>query len=356
MHYANDVLDPLLADEIQADLKRFSRQWQADATIGASEPIAAFCEVLLRGGKRLRGVLAIKSYQAFGGKDKAVAVGAARVFEIIQTSLLVVDDIADRSALRRGGPSAHALLEAWAIKNGMKGSTRHYGQVQAMNAAYAGVHRAALELLLLDVDAETIRRTSTKFHQNILVTVNGQIDDIFNEAVPTLVKAEAIESVMQRKTAYYSILSPLELGAQLAGVTELPKSLREYAVHAGSAYQIADDIISTFGRENETGKGSNDDLREGKLTLLIYHALARGSRVQIERLRAILGNVRATDNDCNEARDILLETGAVDYVKEQLKHHKGQALTALDEAHGKVPTELLEYLKQLTEYLVDRNA
>jgi geranylgeranyl diphosphate synthase type I len=356
MNYANDVLDPELAGNIQTDLERFSKEWQADATIGTPEPIAAFCDVLLRGGKRLRGVLAIKSYQAFGGSDESVAMGAARVFEIIQTSLLVVDDIADRSALRRGGPSAHALLETWAAKNNLKGSAHQYGQVQAMNVAYAGVHKAALELLLLGTDPETVRRTCAKFHENILVTVNGQIDDIFNEATPNLVDEAAIESVMRRKTAFYSMLSPLELGAQLAGVAELPAALREYAVHAGSAYQISDDIISTFGRENETGKGSNDDLREGKLTLLAYYALAHGTPKQTKRLKRILGNEQATNDDCDEARKILLETGAVDYAKKQLAFHKSKALTALKGAPAETPITLVSYLRRLTEYLVDRNS
>lgn len=356
MHYANDVLDPQLAGDIQADLEQFSQEWQRDATIGTPEPIAAFCDVLLRGGKRLRGVLAIKSYQAFGGADESVAMGAARVFEIIQTSLLVVDDIADRSALRRGGPSAHASLETWAAKNNLKGSAHHYGQVQAMNVAYAGVHKAALELLLLGTDAETVRHTCAKFHENILVTVNGQIDDIFNEATPNLVNETAIESVMRRKTAYYSMLSPLELGAQLAGVAELPAALREYAVHAGSAYQISDDLISTFGLENETGKGSNDDLREGKLTLIAYYGLAHGTPEQTKRLKSVLGNEQATNNDCDEARKILLQTGAVDYAKTQLELHKTKALAALDSANSETPKVLVSYLRRLTEYLVDRNA
>jgi geranylgeranyl pyrophosphate synthase len=111
-------------------------------------------------------------------------LGAARVFEIIQTSLLIVDDIADRSKLRRGGPTAHVLLEDFAWTHNLTVSARHYGEAQTMNAAYAGLLRATTELLDLPVDSDAARAACRELHENILVTINGQIDDIYNEATP----------------------------------------------------------------------------------------------------------------------------------------------------------------------------
>ncbi|HEY5695752.1 MAG TPA: polyprenyl synthetase family protein [Candidatus Saccharimonadales bacterium] len=356
MHNENPLLDTELVHKIDADLEQFIKQWQTDQTIGSPEPIDAFGNILLRGGKRLRGVLAVKSYKAFGGKDEQVALGAARVFEIIQTSLLIVDDIADRSMLRRGGPSVHSMLEHYATEHHLKGSSLHYGQVQAMNVAYAGVHKAAYELLQLKVDPETVRRACSRFHENILVTVNGQVDDIYNEVTPNEVTEQNIEDVLKRKSAYYSILSPIELGAQLAGIAELPEELRAYAIHAGCAYQIADDIISTFGREDETGKGHNDDIREGKLTLLTQFGLAHATADQKQLLRTALGNETLTDDMCDAVRACLRETGALEHAKERLTFHKEQALGCLDKAKASTPASLVAYLHDLTEYLVARKA
>lgn len=349
-----EILDETLAGRINADLERFVREWKAEESIGNPEPIDAFCSVMLRGGKRLRGVLAMQSYLAHGGRNDAVAIGAARVFEIIQTSLLVVDDIADRSVLRRGGSSAHKQIEAYARAHDMKGGAQHYGIAQGMNVAYAGLHKVTTELLELPVPAEIARRASVRFHENILTTINGQIDDIFNEATRELLNETAVERVLARKTPHYTILGPLELGAQLAG-RELPQSLRDYSLHAGIAYQIADDIISTFGMESETGKGSNDDIREGKMTLLAYFALRHGSERQKETLRTILGSESATQEECDEARTIFEQTGALQFAKDRQIFHEKRALAAL-KTDTQTEAAFINYLRELADYLVNRRS
>ena len=348
------VADERLAEMIQCDLERFSCEWQKEETIGTREPIAAFCDVMIRGGKRLRGMLAMQSYFAHGGTNETVALGAARVFEILQTSLLVVDDIADRSELRRGGPSAHMLLQDFAKKNDMKIDSSHFGVSQAMNVAYAGLHKATTELLDLPIENRAARVACQRLHENILTTINGQIDDIFNEATNDEVSEEMVMQVLERKTPSYTILGPLELGAQLAGV-ELSSELRDYSLHAGVAYQIADDIISTFGHEMETGKGSNDDIREGKLTLLTYFALDHATTVQRSKLTKALGNPYATSEECDEVRETLTACGALDYAKERGILQEKKALAALD-ADTKTDATFLEYLRKFTDYIVNRRS
>lgn len=347
-----EILDETLAEQINADLERFVREWKAEESIGNPEPIDAFCDVMLRGGKRLRGVLAWQSYRAHGGTNDAVALGAARIFEIIQTSLLVVDDIADRSVLRRGGASAHKQIEAYARAHGLKGGAEHYGVAQGMNVAYAGLHKATTELLELPLSAEVARVASVRFHENILTTINGQIDDIFNEATQEPLTEAAVERVLARKTPYYTIVGPLELGAQLAG-KELSPSLRAYALSAGVSYQITDDIISTFGAESETGKGSNDDIREGKMTLLAYFALRHGTAQQKKTLCKILGNENATHQECDAARTIFMQTGALQFAKDRQAFHEKHALEALKNGTG-TETKFISYLQELAYYLTNR--
>jgi geranylgeranyl diphosphate synthase, type II len=355
MHDVKDVLDKQLIARINDDLEQFAVKWQQDSTVGSPEPVQAFCDVMLRGGKRLRGMLAMQSYFAHGGTDEAVALAAARVFEIIQTSLLIVDDIADRSRLRRGGPSAHIVLEEYARKNNLKGSASHYGEVQTMNAAYAGLHKATTELLALPVSSDIARRACSSFHENILVTINGQVDDIYNEATREPVTKADIESVMERKTAYYSFLSPLELGAQLAGAPALAPGLRVFSIHAGSAFQIVDDIIGTFGNESDTGKGTNDDIIEGKLTLLLYFAKLQATDGQNKKLLRTLGNEDATAEDCDDVRRIFEQTGALEYAKEQLHLHEQKALQALD-SDKSINPQFVDYLRRLGAYLLSRTA
>lgn len=352
MHNSDEVLDGRRIGKIQEDLKRFADEWKRDHGVRTPGPVEVFCDLLLRGGKRLRGLLAMQSYYAHGGTSDEVALGAARVFEIIQASLLAVDDIADRSELRRGGPAVHMALARYAKENGLKIDPAHYGETQAMNVAYAGLHKATTELLELPVPAEAARRASVRFHENILTTINGQIDDIYNECTPGEVSEADVMGVLEKKTPHYTIIGPLELGAQLAG-KELPENLREFGMQAGCAFQIADDIIGTFGRESETGKGSNDDIREGKLTLLSYYALAHGTETQVKILRSVLGNESATLAECDAVRNIFVATGALDYTKKRLEFHDKKALAALENDSETQP-EFIRYLRELADYLVDR--
>jgi geranylgeranyl diphosphate synthase type I len=351
---AYSVRDAQLITAIQQDLERFVTEWKQQKSIGSPEPIDAFCDVLLRGGKRLRGMLAAQSYYAHGGKDPEVAIGAARIFEIIQTSLLVVDDIADRSLLRRGGPSAHVRIAEFARSHNLRGTAEHYGIAQAMNVAYAGLHKSTTELLKLAVNDETARLACLRFHENILTTINGQIDDLYNEMTREAISEQAIESVIKRKTAYYTIFSPLELGASLAGKAELSPALSDYAVHTGSVFQITDDIISTFGKESETGKGSNDDIREGKLTLLTHFALEKLSGTQKNHLRAILGTADASDEACDEARELILLSGAVEHAKSRSRFHEDEARAALTNETG-TAQDFTRYLLELLDFIVTRN-
>lgn len=355
MHDSHDIFDPRLVLAVNDDLQVFAADWQRDPMIISKEPIQAFCDVLLRGGKRMRGLLVMESYFAHGGKDEVVALGAARVFEIIQTSLLIVDDIADRSRLRRGGPSAHVQLGDDAKRRNLKGDPRHYGEMQTMNAAYAGLHKATTELLALPVGSEVAREACRQLHENILVTIYGQIDDIYNEAAQEAVTETIIESIMQRKTAHYSFLGPIDLGARLAGASKLSDGLRDYSIHAGCAFQVADDIIGTFGKENETGKGTNDDIIEGKLTLLAFYAQQHGTAEQKAFLSQVLGNENATSEQCDEVRRIFKASGALGYAKERLGAYETQALRSL-ESDAAIPPAFADYLRALGDYLLRRKA
>lgn len=345
----------VLLAQINKDLQVFADKWQKEETAGKGEPVKAFCDVLLRGGKRLRGVLVMQSYYALGGEDDVVALGAARVFEIIQTSLLVVDDIADHSSTRRGGPAAHKQLGKWARDHHLKGSAEHYGLSQAMNIAYEGINRATIELLKLPVDAEVARHACRWFQENIATTVRGQIDDIYNESTPHHVSLEAIENVMEQKSAYYTVLSPLELGAQLAGASKLPQSLRDYSLAAGKAFQTADDILGTFGAEKATGKGSNDDIREGKVTLLVHYAYEKAGTDQKKVLDPVLGDHQASIKKCDEVREIFEETGALEATKKRLAHYEKEALAALDGDSVTAPAFVAE-LRALVQYFARRTS
>lgn len=340
---------------IDTDLALFVGEWRTSFDEGSAEGLEAYCQIVLRGGKRLRGVLAMQSYYAHGGADEAVALGAARALELVQAYLLVLDDIADRSATRRGGPSAHRIIQSKAEKDGLRGDVVHYSEAQAVNAAQCGLHKAALELLQLPVSDATARNALASLHKNIEITGMGQMNDMFNEATNALLDEAAIERVLTQKSAYYTFVNPLELGACLAGRELLEESLHRYALHVGCTFQITDDLIGTFGVSGKTGKSANDDIREGKMTLLAQYALAHASAEDRTVLRAILGDSQASDTDCDTVRQMMLATGAKAYAERRAHWYAEQAREALTEQTTLEPSFVI-FLRQLIEFVTRRQA
>lgn len=338
---------------IDNDLKQFIAEWRKEYDQGSIDAIDAYCQIVLSGGKRLRGILAMQSYYAHGGTDDMVALGAARVLELMQAYLLVVDDIADRSDTRRGGPSAHRIIEAVAVKTDMRGDIGHYSRAQAVNAAQCGAHRASLELLRLPVSDSVVRKAMISLHKNIEITGIGQINDLYNEATSTVLDEQAIERVLTQKSAYYTFVNPLELGACLAGKDVLSEGLHAYAVSIGCTFQIADDLLGTFGDKDDTGKSTNDDIREGKMTLITQHALANANDSARGRLRSILGDSNATETDCNEVRSIMKTSGAYEYASERRNWYAEQAHTALSSANV-ADEKFISFLDQLIDYVATR--
>lgn len=342
---------------VDADLAVFVEEWIPTYDPIERGSIEAFCEVLLRGGKRLRGILAMQSYYAHGGDDPEVAIGAARVSEIGQTYLLLVDDIQDRSETRRGGPSAHRLIGTRAIRSSaMHGDLDHYGEAQAINGALAGMHRADTELLKLPVDNESLLNALRQGHMRAEITAAGQMKDIYNQSTNSIPSAEDIEDVLTKKTAYYTFVSPLELGATLAGMKILDQNLVTFATRIGCAYQIADDLIGTFGDETETGKSQNDDIHEGKMTLLLQYAYEHASDEQIKLLAKIVGDSTADDNACDKVRAIMVATGARLHCEKRLWFYRSEAHEALTLAASNHDPAFIAFLDQVIAYASKRSA
>ena len=84
--------------------------------------------------------------------------------------------------------------------------------------------------------------------------------------------------MIQYKSARYSVLRPLQLGAALGGASPALRAAYDaYGLPLGEAFQLRDDVLGVFGDPAETGKPAGDDLREGKRTVLVALAVQRGS-------------------------------------------------------------------------------
>ncbi len=293
-------------------------------------------DYLLRGGKRLRGALVLLGHEAAGG-DGDDALDASLGLELLHAYLLIHDDFMDQDDVRRGGPTLHrglggdhlasslavllgSLCEAWAYQL-VLGSGNKPGEREA-----AKIVALTLEQVIL-----------------------GQMADLRAPRGRELSSSEILE-VQQRKTGSYTFELPLAVGATLAGApAHLLDSLSAYAGPLGQAFQIADDLLGSFGEPEVTGKPNAGDLREGKRTLLVARALEMATPEDAAKLRAGLGR---PDADVSELREILRRSGAADAARAEAEQLCQMSLKALESRA--IPVGVRPRLREIALYAIQR--
>lgn len=351
-------------DDIAAYSKVVQKDTARDFTAYSRVATDAFLEILSRGGKRIRGALVMAGYDMLAdatAESRPVILQAARAIEMTHAYILIIDDIQDRSPVRRGGPTAHYLLADYHRKHNLAGQAEHFGVAIALNAALTGAHLAQHLLASLD---ESVVTQSAKLqaidivNQTMVITAHGQTNDIFNESVPVVTEHEA-DNVLEWKTAHYTFLNPLMVGMTLAGASQVDaRAVEAYAMHAGRAYQITDDILGTFGNEFESGKSPLDDIKEGKRTLLVTYVLEHAPKADQYFLLQMLGNEHLSLPEFERCKQIITECGALTYAKDKAKAHVASAVAALEQAAAQRQWQpsIVLFLRGLVEYLPSRHA
>lgn len=313
-----------------------------------------FLDVLGRGGKRIRGALVMAGYEMCGGQDRKMIVQAARAIEMLHAYMLMIDDIQDRSSLRRGKPSAHQMIAAYHRQHKLKGDAAHAGTSLALNAAIAGAHGAQAILANMDADPQLKLNVLSIVNRTMGITAHGQTLDIMNELVDEPSEAD-IEHVLEWKTALYTVINPLHVGMVLAGADcRATDAITPYALHAGKAFQITDDILGIYGNQKELGKTPGDDIREGKGTLLVFYALKHAQPADKAFLKKCLGNPQLAPKDFKKCQQIIEDSGALPHARQTATKHLQQALDALGETKGLWSQEGTDFLSGIARALQDR--
>ncbi len=345
---------------IDADIAEYAKNIR-DVTTAQHGAYAAlstdiYLDVLGRGGKRIRGSLVLCGYEMSGGTDRTMIMHAARAIEMLHAYMLIVDDVQDRSLLRRGKPTAHELFAEHHRTHGLKGDAAHAGMSLALNAALVGDHAAQMILANLGADAQLRLNALSIVNRTMLITCHGQTADMMNELSlrPT---SSDIDRVLEMKTALYSFINPLHVGMVLAGAgCEYTDAITPYALHLGKAFQITDDILGIFGNEERLGKSPMDDIREGKATVLSVYALDHTTGKEREFLDACLGNASLTPQDFARCRDIVQKSGARNHATAYATREITAALEALDAVHNKWPAADVAFLRDLAMTIKNRQA
>jgi len=250
----------MLRDDLSAIEREFGRD-----TVAGVEAITEIGEYLRGGGgKRIRPALLLLSAKLFRYQGRgAVRLGA--VVEIIHTATLVHDDIIDEAQIRRGRPAANTQ---WGNSKCVLAGDWLY--MQAFKIAVQERNFRILDTLI-------------ELTQQM---VEGELLQM--EKLGKLISLDEHFNLIYRKTAcLFSVC--MRLGAILGGATpEQEENLAQYGRDLGMAFQIVDDVLDLTASESVLGKPVASDLREGKVTMAVIHALERCTPAERKRIETVL--------------------------------------------------------------------
>jgi octaprenyl-diphosphate synthase len=250
----------LLRDDLLAIEHEFGNDTVSDVNV-----ITEIGEYLRAGGgKRIRPALLLLSAKLCG-YDGPGAVRLGAVAEIIHTATLVHDDIIDEAQTRRGRPSTNiqwgnskcVLVGDWLYMQSFKIA------VQERNFRVLDV---LIELTQQMVEGELLQMEKL-----------GQC----------LSRDEHLDLIFRKTSCMFSVC--MRLGGILADVSpEQEQRLAEYGRNLGMAFQIVDDVLDLTASEDVLGKPVASDLREGKVTLPVIHAMERCTTEEREQIQTVL--------------------------------------------------------------------
>lgn len=315
----------------------YAQLWQSIATLSAA------------GGKRLRPYMTILSYTMNGDSRQLDAIiPAAAAQELLHLALLIHDDIIDRDDQRYGIKNVTGQYnDLYAEYIADDTERRHFSNSAAIIAGDLLISEAFRLIQQCDVDSARIAQAQVTIADAVFHVAGGELLDT-ESSFRSHDRANAL-LVAQQKTASYSFVSPLVMGAYLAGSPdETIEALRQFGDALGTAYQLQDDLLDVFGDELLTGKSTSSDIVEGKYTYLIeqFHRLA--SDDQKKQFEAIFKNQHADTKMLDQARQLLITSGA--------QRATGQAISDLTSRAQKSLTqlELSESHQRSFAALIDR--
>jgi geranylgeranyl diphosphate synthase type I len=301
-----------------------------------------------RKGKMIRGGLVSLGSEMAGGRISRTAVRAGTAFELIQSGLLIHDDIMDRDARRRGAPSIHEQYALLADGPG-RAEAAHYGTSMAICAGEIAIFLAFEALAGLPGPAKNMAAVQKLFAAEFGLVGLGQMRDIRAGTSPLPLEEHDVLDIYRYKTARYSFSLPLAAGWMLAGgrASVLPK-LKRLGEDLGLVFQIKDDELGLFGSEKTLGKPVGSDIRQGKKTLFHLRLLDGASGPDLDRLSAVFGHQDASKQDIGFVRDLAVRLGVRDDVRRVMDRFAKRAAEAIRglpiaEAHRTILQALLDY-------------
>lgn len=296
-----------------------------------------------RPSKGLRPSLCMLACEAFGGDTDEVIVSAAAL-EIFQNWVLIHDDIEDDSEFRRGSPVLQKL----------------HGIPLAINAGDA-LHAKMWGLLAKNHEVlgeKVCHLVLQEFVRMIDETTEGQhLEVSWAEKNRWDLTEDDYFLLVEKKTSWYTCVSPCRLGYLIATKGPLPKSsFLKFGIDLGIAFQIRDDVLNLKADERY-GKEIGGDIVEGKRTLVLLNLIESATGKDGETIRAIMSKGKnKSQEDVKNILSLMDRYGSIEYAKKRAMEFSESAIRQFEQIFGHLPdSKAKRNLRSLVEFMIARD-
>ena len=258
------------------------------------------------GGKRMRPMLTLASACLLDYPGTRQHRLAAAV-EFIHTATLLHDDVVDGSGMRRGKRTANLI----------------WGNPASVLVGDFLFSRA-FELMVEDGSLKVLKILS---HASAVIA-EGEVEQLTAQRQIGTGEEQYLRIISAKTAALFAAACRIAPVVAEAG-EEAEDALESYGRNLGIAFQLVDDAIDYTSDANVSGKGLGDDFRDGKMTLPIILAFARGSEADRAFWKAAMAGERVADTDLQRAIGLLRETDAIADTVERARQYGRRAIDAL---------------------------
>ncbi len=311
-------------------------------------------DYFLAGGKRIRPLLTIATYNGLTNKIADEIVRPSVGMEFLHNATLIHDDIIDKDDFRRGNPAFHYRFQLYHSKYQFKKmNATDFGSSIGIIGGDTAFIMGSMAYFINDFSRDMNLNSIRYYRQAFTEVIHGVLIEIDMVNHKSLSIDEYIKMVSLKTGAL--IEKSILIGASYAKVEkEYTPLFSTYGVNLGIIFQIIDDILGTFGDEKVTGKPTDGDIREGKHTCLLIEAMNRLEAKKKKHLLNLISKSELSGEEVQEVKDLFMEADVINSCKKLGTKYYDEARDALEKLKTVVNSSEIEFFENLLKFVLER--
>lgn len=308
---------------VQSDLEKFEDEFMDSLQSDVNLINAVIQYIARHRGKRMRPALVFLVARMFGNLDDN-GMDVARIVELLHTATLIHDDVVDESDMRRGAASVNQI---WTNKISILVGDFLFSQVlnKMMQIGNASITNIISRVTTRISEGELLQIQQS---QNLHLDEQGYFQMISAKTASLFAAACQIGAIV---------------GSNYSGLNS--EHFWKFGSYLGCAFQIQDDLLDYIGIQTITGKPVGNDVKENKITLPLIYAINQNGTFPADRLRELLSETK-TDAEAIAVRNLVIESGGVEYAQQRANEFVELALEILSPVENNIYKRSLEDLVQ----------